>query len=250
MHGRSVPPLGDGRPPSRRGGDARTHACRECRAMASLGGQRSTDPLQTGRWSARLPASARQAGPAVSSTRGQTGCAVPAPNGSPPRPTGGKPSVDGPGSSPGKVTPVKNGRFTDRICSTQRPLPSSFQGPLGLARAATSCSAALYDAAGAVSSCSAALHNHWFGPLSDRFSLVRTTPGSAAAPPPGESEGPQTRATANGRGRRCPLPSERPSTAAAPCRRGRPGTVGSVRRHGMPPGTTCLGGLSSPKGER
>ena len=33
----------------------------------------------------------------------KSGHAVPEPNGGPPCPTGGKPSVDGPGSSPGKV---------------------------------------------------------------------------------------------------------------------------------------------------
>ena len=59
MHGRPCCLSGTGASPGRRGEDARTHACREFRARACPGGQRSTDPLQTGRSSARLPASAR-----------------------------------------------------------------------------------------------------------------------------------------------------------------------------------------------
>ena len=62
---------GTGASPGRRGEDARTPACREFRATACPGGQRSTDPLQTGRSSARLPAPDRQPGLAVASTPGQ-----------------------------------------------------------------------------------------------------------------------------------------------------------------------------------
>jgi hypothetical protein len=84
-----VPPFVDG------GGHARLPAARSGQGHGRAGGclptpGRGEDTLH------RLPAPDRQSGPAVTSTRGPTGPAVPAPNGCPPCPSGERPSLDGP----------------------------------------------------------------------------------------------------------------------------------------------------------
>ncbi len=90
-------------------------------------------PLAEGRSSARLPASDRQSGLAVTSTPGQTGCAVPAPNGGPPCPTGGKPSVDGPGSSPGEVAVgLRYGCNRDQFARNSAGAADMLTGPVSI----------------------------------------------------------------------------------------------------------------------